>query len=149
MKILEKNANRYFGLFFIVLGLSIAAFTPSQVIGFLSTDFGPGMVFIIIAISLISLGLVLICQSRKDNNKYYEIADIKGTFVIFLLIVFYIIIMNVFGFIISSFIFLNFMIYYLGNKKILLNIFISTIFVVIIYFIFINMNVLLPSGIFF
>lgn len=147
MRISEKKVNKYIGWFFIVLGLCIVISTPFQVMGFVSNDFGPGMIFIYIAIGFISLGLLLIFKT-KTNNNYYELGNVKRTLVTFLSIIGYIIVMQFLGFIISSIIFLVLMMYYLESKNIFVNIIVSLLFVIIVYFLFSRMNVLLPSGIF-
>lgn len=148
MRISEKKANKYIGVFFIILGLSVVIATPFQVMGFVSNGFAPGMIFIYIAIGFISLGLLLIYKTKKDNN-YYELGNVKRTLVTFLFIIGYIIVMQFIGFIISSIIFLVLMMYYLESKNIFVNIIVSLLFVIIVYFLFSKMNVLLPPGIFF
>lgn len=147
MRISEKKVDRYIGVFFIGLGLFIVITTPFQVMGFTSNDFSAGMIFILVAIGFVGLGLLLIYK-KKTEGDYYELGDVKRTLVTFFSIITYIGIMQFLGFIISSIIFLVSMMYYLGSKNIFLNFIISLLFVIIFYFLFIKMNVLLPSGIF-
>ena len=147
MRLSEKKVNRYIGVFLVVLGLFIVITTPFQVMGFASNDFSAGMIFILVAIGFIGLGLLLIYKKESECN-YYELGNVKRTLVTFFSIIAYIGIMQFLGFIISSIIFLVLMMYYLGSKKIFQNFLISLLFVIIFYFLFIKMNVLLPSGIF-
>ncbi|WP_180994104.1 tripartite tricarboxylate transporter TctB family protein [Bacillus sp. Marseille-P3661] len=146
-------------LFLVAVVLYVATYSIQSF-----TDAGYGVTFVprVVAIIIAFLSLLVLIQAIKNakanSNDVVEkdseyAPNYKSTFLTFVLIIIYMIMLQPVGFILSTTLYLVLQMFILSNfnrdrKKIILFITISTISSVSLYFIFVNLlSVILPAGI--
>lgn len=152
---MNLTQERLMGLIIVALGLIMFLNTLTMSFMMLADDPGPTLLPRVVSIALIACGLGLAFYKDKDARQVtFKLNENSKRMVIsFVALLVYAVLFNVLGYVLSTFLFLSFLTWYLTKEKnraaiwkSVLNGFIVT---VVIYLVFTQLlNVILPSGIF-
>ena len=150
------SPNSVTGFLSVILGFTIIYLLPTQlekpvlIFGQSSAEIDPELFPSFVAILLIIFGLYTILFDRKsltlNSWPQFTKEKLKNIFITILSLILFSIIFEKFGFVISSFLLIFFLGYYLGNVKIFPLSLISIIFPLSVFSLFVNiMHVFLPT----
>ncbi|MFK3936101.1 tripartite tricarboxylate transporter TctB family protein [Alkalihalobacillus sp. NPDC078783] len=150
---MNLTQERLMGITITLVGLLMFLNTLNMSFLMLVDDPGPKLLPQIVSIGLIGCGVGLILYKNESAKKVtFKLNDnSKRMIVSFIALVIYAIVFNFLGYLISTFLFLTFLTWYLTKEKnkttIIKSLISSTIVTVIIYVVFSTLlNVILPSG---
>ena len=152
---MNVTQERLMGIIIAILGLIMFLNTLTMSFMMLVDDPGPTLLPRVVSIALIACGLGLAFYKSKDARPVvFKLNENSKRMVIsFIALLIYAILFNVLGYMLSTFVFLSFLTWYLTKQKntaaiwkSLLN---GLVVTAIIYLVFTQLlNVILPSGIF-